>query len=127
MQFTTCSNIMGKLPPQLRLIVSRNLRSELWGLAEFLNLINIEIKARANCGECRFCQGNEFDHLDLRTTSALASQASKSISSKCVFCLGQHWLDKCDVIIDTEARKIYLKNHKRCFNCLRESHLSNKC
>ena len=31
------------------------------------------------------------------------------------------------MITDTEARKIYLKNHKRCFNSLREGHLSNKC
>ena len=32
--------IMGKLQPQLKIVVSRNLRSELWGLAELLNLIN---------------------------------------------------------------------------------------
>ena len=32
--------IMEKLPTQLKLAVSRNLRSELWGLAELLNLIN---------------------------------------------------------------------------------------
>ena len=38
-------------------------------------------------------------------TSALASQASKSISNKCIFCLGQHWSDKCDVITNSEARK----------------------
>ena len=31
------------------------------------------------------------------------------------------------MMTNTEARKIYLKNHKRCFNCLREGHLSNKC
>ena len=48
---------------------------------------------------CSFSQGDEFDHLDLRTTSALAFQASKSISDKCVFCLWQHWSDKCDVPI----------------------------
>ena len=41
--------------------------------------------------------------------------------------MGQHWSDKCDVITDTEARKIYLKNNKRCLNCLREGNLSNKC
>ena len=117
--------IMGKLPPQLKLVVNHNLRSGLWGLAELLNLINTETKARANCGEYNFSQGNKFDHLDLRTTSALTSQARKSISNKCV--LWGSWSDKCDVITDTEARKIYLKNHKRCFNCLREGHLSNKC
>ena len=43
--------IMGKLPSQIKLAVSRNLRSKWWGLAELLNLINTEIKARANCGE----------------------------------------------------------------------------
>ena len=83
--------IMGKLPPQLKLVVRCNLRSELCGLTELLNLINTEIKTWANCGEYNFSQSNEFDHLDLRTTSALASQASKSISNKCVFCLRHHW------------------------------------
>ena len=81
------------------------------GLAELLKLINTEIKARANCGEYNFSQGNEFDHLDVQTTSALASQANKTISNKCDFCLGQHSSDKCDVVTDTEARKSYLKNH----------------
>ena len=36
--------IMGKLPPQLKLVVRCNLRSELCGLTELLNLINTEIK-----------------------------------------------------------------------------------
>ena len=119
------SMIMGMLPPQLKLVVSCNVRLELWGLAELLNLINKEIKAGANCGEYNFGQGNEFDHLDRCTTSGLASQASKNISSKCIFCL-VHWSDKCDVMTGTEAGKIYLKNHKRCFNCLSEGHLSNR-
>ena len=110
-----------------KLVVSRNQRSELWGIVELLNLINTEIKARGNCSEYNFSQGNEFDHLDLRTTSALVSQACKSIFNECVFCLRQHWSDKCDVITDTEARKMCLSNHQRCFNCLREGHLSNKC
>ena len=73
--------IMGKLPPQLKLVVSRNLRSELWGLTELLNLINTEIKTRANWGEYNFSQGNEFDCLDLRTTSALASQVKVFLTS----------------------------------------------
>ena len=54
--------IMGKLPPQLKLVVSCNLGSELWDLAELLNLKNTEIKARASCCEYNFSQGNEFDH-----------------------------------------------------------------
>ena len=74
--------VMGKLPPQLKLFVSRNLRSELWDLVELVNLINTEMKIRANCGEYNISQGNEFYHLDLRTNSTLVSQASKSISNK---------------------------------------------
>ena len=49
---------MKKLPPQLKLVVSRNLRSELRGLAELLNLINTEIKARAQRDEYNFSLGN---------------------------------------------------------------------
>ena len=57
----------------------------------------------------------------------MGSQASRSISNKFVFCLRQDSLpDICDVINDSEAWESYLKNHKRCFNCLREDHLSSR-
>ena len=42
-----------ELPSQLKFVASRNLGLELRGLAELLNLINTEIKTRANCGQCR--------------------------------------------------------------------------
>ena len=94
-----------KLRPKLKLVLSCNFKLELWGLVELLNLINTEIKGRADFGEYNFIQGNEFGHLDLQSASALASQTSKSNYNKCVFCLGQHWLDKCDVITNTENQK----------------------
>ena len=55
---TAVPMITGKLPPQLKLIASRNLRSELWGLAELLSLINTEIKEQSMANKVI-----RFDHL----------------------------------------------------------------
>ena len=63
---------------------------------------------------------------ELRSTFAMASQASRSISNECVFCLRQDWSYTCDAITDSEAGESYLKNHKICFNSLRVVYLSNK-
>ena len=41
----------GELPLQLKLALSRNIGSELWGFDELSNLINTEVKSRASCGE----------------------------------------------------------------------------
>ena len=97
---TACSNDYDKVTTSIKACCKPSPKIVTVGLAELVNLMNTETKARANCGEYNFSQGNEFDHLDLRTTSALASQASESISkkcvfvsNKCVFCLGQHWSD----------------------------------
>ena len=88
----------GELPLQLKLVLSRNIGSELWGFDELSNLINTEVKSRASCGEYNGnSRGSESDHLELWSTSALASQANKSNSIKCVYCLLQHLLDKCNV------------------------------
>ena len=41
--------IMNRLPHQLKLVVSRNLSSDLWDLTEFLKIVKLEITARENC------------------------------------------------------------------------------
>ena len=41
--------IMEKLPEDLRLIVSRNIKENIWDLTKTLELINLELRARETC------------------------------------------------------------------------------
>ena len=62
----------------------------------------------------------------LGSASALQSQPEKRTKT-CVFCKGDHWSDRCSVITETEARKLLSRNHKRCYICLNQGHISQNC
>ena len=46
---------------------------------------------------------------------------------KCCFCKGSHWSDKCHAVMDTVARKEFLRKRDRCFLCLGQGHISKNC
>ena len=80
--------IMNRLPHQLKLIVSRNLISDLWDLTELLKIIKLEITAREinEYNSDRIGKNDNFMSEDcLGSASALYSQSEKRVKT-CVFC-----------------------------------------
>ena len=129
--------IMERLPHELKLIVSRNIKQDIWDLTKLLEIMNEEIRARENCStpnstlpEPQDKDGkNEFFDFSRDVPysgSALYTSQSKPKVS-CVFCRSPHWSDKCSVITDIEARKAFLRKGGRCFLCLKENHISRDC
>ena len=117
--------IMNRCPHQLQLVASRNLSSDLWDLTELLKIIKLEITARRNCDRI----GKNINFMSegcLGFASAFYSQSEKRAKA-CVFCKGDHWSDRFSVITDMEIRKIFLRNHKRCFICLNQGYISHNC
>ena len=117
---------MNRLPHQLKLVASRNLSSDLWDRTELLKIMKLERTTRENYeyNSDRIGKNDNFMSEDcLGSASALYSQ-SKKRAKTCVFCKGDHWSDRCSLITDMEARKILLRNHKRCFICLNHWHIS---
>ena len=53
--------------------------------------------------------------------------SSECSGRKCVFCDGDHWLDKCRVISNGKARKDLLKKGNRFFMYLKTDHISRNC
>lgn len=134
--------IMERLPHEIKLTVSRNLKQEVWDINKLLELINDELKARENCivpnptvnshrtekdpsndmGKKRF----DFSH-SYEPSSGASLLSESRPKQKCVFCEGCHWSDKCPVITDVASRKECLKKSNRCFLCFRENHKQNQC
>ena len=123
--------IIERLPHQLKLVIGRNIKDEVWDLTKILTVINDELVARENCimstdekgGKNNLSENGMIENPF--SGSALTSQ--QKTKNKCVFCKGSHWSDKCEVITDPCARKDFLKSAKRCFLCLKEGHLSRNC
>ena len=129
--------ILGRLSHQLKLIITRNLKDEIWDLDKILLLISEELRARESC----IIPSNSFNSIsndekrggknNLSHFESLASRSTlyskQTHENKCVFCRGNHWSDKCKVISEPEARKEYLRKGNRCFLCLNQSHISRNC
>ena len=128
------SIILERLPHQLKLIISRNLKSELWDLDKILWLINEELRAQESCiipsnsfnsilNDQKQGGKNNLSHFE-SPTSGSALYSNQTHQNKSAFCHGNHWSDKCKVISEPEARKEYLRKGNCCFLCLNQSHIS---
>ena len=121
--------IMNRLPHQLKLVVSCNLSSDLWDLTELLKIVKLEITARDNCefNGNRIGKNDNFMSEDCLCSASSSYSQSEKRAKTCVFCKGDHWSNRCSVITDMEVRKILLRNHKRCFICLNQGHITQNC
>ena len=54
-------------------------------------------------------------------------QETKRQPPRCVFCKGNHFSDKCAVVVSVDERSAKLRTMGRCFSCLQTGHLSRGC
>ena len=116
--------ISENLPPEVKLVITRNNKEKTWDLAKARELINLELKACETCTVPEKTEGGKnsahFDSELPYTGSFLHSGSHRSRFQsgnpsksggiiKCIFCRIDHWSDKCSVISDFEARKDFLK------------------
>ena len=115
------SVLLSKLPPELRLIVSREISTDDLDMASLLKTFEKELVARERAtstvpiGSRRSKQP---------PTSALLSNTSSPV---CVFCEKSHSSTTCSSVSSVDDRKKILRSTGRCFNCLRKNHLSKNC
>ena len=133
--------VMDKLPEEIKLIVSRNIKQDTCTLTNVLNVINAELRARESCTIPDASQDGKNVGFSNYTCSSLHSSHSRHSDSPshfkrssgkpqslvCAFCKGNHWADKCNVISDVDSRKDFLRKGKLCFMCLRPDHISRNC
>ena len=120
------SVFMNKLPPELRLVISREVKDRQWELDELMRIIEGEIEARERASGTNA----KFNKMPVRapppTTAALMAGGGASIVS-CCFCRQLHALASCSTVSDVAERKLVLRRSGRCFVCLKKYHMSRDC
>ena len=114
------SIILEKLPPEIKLLIPRNMNQDIWDLTQMLEIFSQKLKARETClPSTLFGKNFEFDskYTDSALYSSTASRGQSPTKSpvKCIFCKGEHWSYKCNIVTDHIARKVFLKNNNLCF------------
>ena len=127
------SVVMSKLPQDLRLIITREVKDE-WDLDNILDVFRSELEARERAN------GNNVSPIDqsstkppynrgrkglpLSTDAALFATGSKPT---CTYCRKDHASNACKNVTSIAARKEILKRAGHCFVCLKRNHISKNC
>ena len=117
---------MNKLPPELRLIVSRNMDEGAWDLDPMMEIIRKEIEARERSAGASLAPTPQRPSTKPPPT-ALSLVASSSTQPTCVYCGNLHPSNSCQTVTTVEARRGVLRTTGRCFICLRRHHISRNC
>ena len=115
------SILLNKLPPEVRLIVSRGLTSDNWELDKLVELFEAELDARERTMASR----------PKKTSQGRNPQTSQTLntptSPSCVYCGQNHSSANCLTVSTVEARKQSLRRSGRCYICLKRNHVSCNC
>ena len=121
--------LLAKLPPDLRLIVSRKVSDSDLNMDALLETFELELTARerATPQHTPPLKRNQ-ERRTLPTASALfSSPRGPSLNPNCSYCHQTHPSSSCTMVVEVAARKSILKSNGRCFNCLRKGHISRTC
>ena len=120
-----CPVLVGKLPSDLRLVISHKVSDGEWKLNSLIGAIEAEVSARERIGV-------DQNHPPARKKdpppSATSLVSGGTVNPPpCCYCDKLHLPVNCDVVSEVEARKQVLRHSGRCFSCLRKGHLSRDC
>ncbi len=123
------SVLVNKLPPELRLIVSREMTGEKWDLDRVMKIFEQEVDARERASISS--APSKFPRAQPRIPTAATLVASNSVLNSgnvsCVYCGQGHMSNSCAAVVDVATRKEILRRAGRCYTCLRKHHLSKDC
>ena len=119
------SVLLSKLPPELRLIVSRKVSADDLDMESLLETFEQELVARERASNSagqppRRPQNQQRSH----TSAFVVNTQGLPV---CVFCQKDHSSTECSTVTNVDSRKKILRSSGRCFNCLRKNHLSRNC
>ena len=123
------SVLINKLPPELRLIVTREMRGLTWDLERLMMAFGQELDARERVFTPSSAGGNRRSQPRLPTAAALIADSSGPSGNRptCVYCGKDHASSACTTVTNAAARKESLRRDRRCFVCLKRHHLSKDC
>ena len=128
--------IMSKMPPDIRLRIARETKSEVWKIDELLEVIKVEVEAREASEGTKVNPHTKPLHLLGHKNSSgqlpathptTGSFFSNNKSIQCVYCQGNHYSASCEKVETIDERRDILIKTGRCFNCLKSNHKSKDC
>ena len=112
------SLLMQRLPPGLRITVTKKMEEEEWSLDKLLTLFRQELEARERAS-LQSPPGSKQTNQRYRPATGAALLFGHH-DTTCAYCQGKHLSAK--TVTSVAARKDILKRSGRCFTCLMKNH-----
>ena len=135
--------VIGKLPPEICLIINRKLGEIGYTLPKLLDFLKEENQVREKSNSTIHLKeksdsrsAGKNDNITNMTANELLVTTNTShvgvkrtpVDSRiCVFCRRNHCSNQCTVISDIKARKEFSRAHGHSFSCLNTGHISRNC
>ncbi|KAL5479417.1 hypothetical protein EMCRGX_G022937 [Ephydatia muelleri] len=107
--------LLSKLPPELRLIISRKVSESNLDLDDLLSTFELELTDRERVN-------SQPSH-----SALLSGSRTTKPDLFCCYCQQSHPSSSCTTVTESSDRKQILKSKGRCFSCLRMGHISREC
>ena len=118
-----------KLPSDLKMIMSRKFKNDIWDLKEMLVIFKEELEAKERCTFANTLHtdsdGDPYSTANLHNQNRNRKQYRQM---ECVYCRSsEHFSSQCLNVTDVKSRVAALRKAARCFVCLKKSHISKSC
>ena len=114
-------SLLEKLPEQLRLTITRGEDHHEWNLEPLSDILGHEVELQEEYHRNPRNTRNPQDEFKRKTSMHTGKQIN------CDFCLRGHNHEECKKVKNVHERKQSLVTFGRCFNCIRQGHLSKDC
>ena len=119
------SVLMNKLPHGLQLLVSRQISEDDWRLDTIMKALAEEIQARERATAMQPSVSRSRSIKEIPVSATLLTDSASG--PFCSYCHQSHQSNLCQMVTQPQARKQLLLKAGRCFNCLRQGHMTRNC
>ena len=122
------SVVVAKIPPEIRLIISRKIGDGDRKLDDLMAILLDEVQARerAAASDVSPVKSREGSGRHHSTAAALLASTGGGPLA-CYYCQQPHLASACKSVTSVEERKRILREAGRCFVCLRRGHVVRQC
>ena len=108
----------------MKLDISRQMPSGKWDVVKLMHMFKRELIARESC--------EQFESLSYHKNNGATEvfstlQIELQKKFMCSYCKGEHPSNQCNVIMNAVARKVFLRENNKCYNCLKDNNTVNNC
>ena len=130
-----------KLPQELKRILSRHFKDQVWDFTILMTLFKDELEAQERISLESTASGldEDFSTMNLHTGGnggnpkprkskpSRKNQGSNNNAINCVYCNGNHVPGRCSNVTDIKIRRSTLKRKGLCYICFQRGHVGQNC